>query len=292
MPEGDTIYKIASALRPHLEGREIVRARGAARGPRLDGLTGSTLTDIQPMGKHLIMRFSNGLALHTHLRMTGSWHRYAPGMPWRKPAHQAVVVLETRESVVVCFQAPVVELLDEGTVSRRRAIATLGPDILAPSFDRAEALHRLRAPVRAALTLGEALLDQRAVAGVGNEYKSEILFIERLDPWLTVGAVDDNVLKRVLATAERLLRFNVEPGRAGRVTTGRSAATHGSRVWVYGRAGRPCFRCGERVQRRIAGEQARVTFWCPRCQAGGRVGTGPPVTPRDSPYPRADSSDA
>lgn len=268
MPEGDTIYKIAAALRPHLQGRAIVRARGAPRGPRLDGLTGSTLTDIQPVGKHLIMRFSNGLALHTHLRMTGSWHRYAPGVPWRKPSHRAVVVLETGESVVVCFSAPVVELLEDRAIGHRRDLASLGPDILAASFDRAEALRRLRSSARVELTLGEALLDQQALAGIGNEYKSEILFIERLDPWLTMGAVDDAALERVLATAERLLRFNVEPGRVGRVTTGRNTAAGGSRVWVYGRAGRPCFRCGARIQRRIAGEQARVTFWCPRCQAG------------------------
>lgn len=269
MPEGDTIYKVAAALRPHLQGQPILAARGAPRGPRLERLAGSRVAAVEPMGKHLIIRFSSGWALHTHLRMTGSWHRYPPGARWRKPAHRAVVVLETRESVVVCFSAPIVELLDERSVERRRDIATLGPDILAPTFDRTEAIRRLRAPERADLTLGEALLDQRAFAGVGNEYKSEILFMERLDPWAKMGAVDDATLERVLVTAERLLRFNVEPGRTGRVTTAGSAVARGSNVWVYGRVGRPCFRCGGRILRQPQGEQARVTFWCPRCQ--GRV---------------------
>ncbi|MBI2756484.1 MAG: Fpg/Nei family DNA glycosylase [Chloroflexi bacterium] len=266
MPEGDTIYKTAAALRPYLQDQTLVAARSGPRFPRLDALVGARVIAIEPRGKHLIMHCDNGLALHTHLRMTGSWHRYAPGQPWQKPASRASVVLEVPHSVLVCFSAPIVDLLQEGAMDRHRGIGSLGPDLLAETFDRESALLRLRSPERAMMSIAEALLDQRAFAGVGNEYKSEILFIHRVDPWTFVADLADDTLRAILETCERLLRANVVPGRTGRWTTDASPLARGSRVWVYGRRGKPCFRCGTRIESRLQGEQARITFWCPRCQ--------------------------
>lgn len=267
MPEGDTIFRAAAALRGYLEGQRILAARSRVPGPRIERIVGAVVTRLEPRGKHLVIYFDNGLALHTHLRMTGSWHRYAPGERWRRAQSQARVVLEVADSVVVCFNAPVAELLDERAAARHPSLATLGPDLLAAEFDREAALGRLRAPERAGLSLADALLDQRAMAGVGNVFKSEILFVERLDPRLRVAEVTDDTLRRAIATAERLLRSNVLPERSFRVTTDVSA--RGSKTWVYGRAGRPCLRCGARVERQLQGDPPRSTYWCPRCQAHG-----------------------
>ena len=265
MPEGDTIFRTAAALRELLVGREVLAARARTPGPAIERVVGSRVTSVEALGKHLVIHFDHGLALHTHLRMGGAWHRYPPGERWRRPAWQARVVLEVPQHVVVCFNAPVAELLEERAVEHHPAIQTLGPDLLAPAFDVDEALRRLRA--RSAMAIGEALLDQRALAGIGNVFKNEILFLERMHPWRSVGELDDPSLRRVLVTAERLLRLNVQLGWLSRTTTlGDPAARAGSRLWVYGRAGRPCFRCGARIQRRRQGELPRITYWCPDCQ--------------------------
>jgi endonuclease-8 len=193
--------------------------------------------------------------------MQGVWHRYSPGERWRRPSTQARVVLEVPGHVVVLFNTPVAELVSERVLERHPALASLGPDLLATVFDVDEALRRLRARN---IPLGEALLDQQAVAGIGNVYKSEILFLERLHPWTTVGELDEPRLRSLLSTAERLLRANVQVG-TGRITTTTSSVT--SRVWVYARAGRPCFRCRSLIQARRQGALGRVTYWCPTCQS-------------------------
>ncbi len=266
MPEGDTLFRTAAALRPWLQDREVLaaQARVPGPGPAMSRVVGATVTAVEARGKHLIVSFSNGLALHTHLRMYGAWHRYAPGERWRKPAHRASAVLEVADSVAVCFNAPVVELLQARTMQQHPTFRTLGPDLLAPAFDAAEAMRRLRAPERAELMLSEALLDQRALAGVGNIFKSEILFVERLDPWLRLREIDDARLSHVLETAERLLRANA--GDGPRTTTNGAVRARGARLWVYGREGRPCFRCGARIALQMQGTPARVTFWCRSCQ--------------------------
>lgn len=266
MPEGDTLFQTAAALRPLLLGRPIVAARARVPGPMIDKVIGASVTEVETLGKHLVLHFDNGLALHTHLRMRGAWHRYAPGERWRKPPSQARVVLEVADHVVVLFNAPVAELVRERVLETHPGLTRLGPDLLAPEFDAAEALVRLRA--RAEVPLGEVLLDQQALAGIGNVFKSEILFVERLDPWTRVGDVDDAGLTRLLATAERLLRENAATG-AGRRTTSADVA---GRLWVYGRAGRPCLRCRRPIQARRQGRDNRLTYWCPTCQ--------PPAAPR------------
>lgn len=265
MPEGDTIFRTAVVLRRLLVGREVTAARaqprpGIVRVPRLDSLVGSRIESVEARGKHLLIGFSGGRSLRTHMRMRGSWHRYAPGEPWRLPATRASCVLETDAAVAVCFDAPEVELLTDAQVGRHRALTALGPDLMSSPFDTAEAARRLRE--RSAMPVGEALLDQRALAGIGNVYKSEICFIERVDPWAQVASLSDRALASLVATARRLLLANSGGGR--RVTTG--VARLGASLWVYGRAGRPCRRCGTKILSRRQGEQGRLTYWCPQCQ--------------------------
>jgi endonuclease-8 len=265
MPEGDTIHRTAEVLRAALAGRRVTAARaqprpGLRRVPDLSRLVGATVVRVEARGKHLLIGFDNGLTIRSHLRMSGSWHRYRPGEPWRRPGRQASAIIETPESVAVAFNTPVVELLTDADLRRSGPLLALGPDLLAETFDADEALGRLRE--RASEQIANALLDQRAVAGIGNVYKSEVAFLERLDPWAPVAAVTDDELRGALRTARRLLRANTRGG--ARVTTG--STVRGQGLWVYGRAGRPCRRCGTTIAVRRQGELARLTYWCPRCQ--------------------------
>jgi endonuclease-8 len=265
MPEGDTIFRTATVLRAALVGRRVTNARAQARPgmrhvPDLSKVIGATVETVEPRGKHLLIGFDNGLTLRSHLRMSGSWHRYRPGEAWRRPMHQASAIIETADAVAVAFNTPVVELLTDAALRRSTPLRTLGPDLLSRHFDPDEALHRLRE--RDGEELGSALLDLRAVAGIGNVVKSEVAFMEGLDPWASVSAFTDEELGAALRTARRVLEANTRGG--ARVTTGSGARGQG--LWVYGRSGRPCRRCGTLVQQRRQGELARLTYWCPRCQ--------------------------
>src|SRR4051795_5041114 len=182
MPEGDTLFRTAAGLRPYLVGRSVERARAQGPGPvpQVARLIGHRVDAVESQGKNLLIRFDGGLELRTHLRMNGSWHRYRPGERWRRPPGRARLVLEVPGAVAVCFDAPVVELLEERAEPLHAPLAGLGPDILAPDFDADEAIRRLRDPGRADRSIAEALLDQRALAGIGNIYKNESLFIERV----------------------------------------------------------------------------------------------------------------
>ncbi|HTS14369.1 MAG TPA: hypothetical protein VMH24_01785, partial [Candidatus Sulfotelmatobacter sp.] len=175
------------------------------------------------------------------------------------------------------FDAPVVEVFETRAEAIHPGLAPLGPDLAAASFDEATAVARLRDPSRSRTPIGEALLDQRVMAGVGNVFRSEILYLERTDPFAVTGSLDDAMLGRLVATARRLLQANIGP-RAGRtrVTTGRAREAAGAPLWVYGRAGRPCRRCGTPIRARRTGRDLpRSVFWCPRCQApAGRSGVG------------------
>lgn len=266
MPEGDTIFRIAAVLRRTLLGARIDRASaqprpGLRRVPDVERIVGSIVGSVEARGKHLLIGFDNGLTLRTHLRMTGAWHRYALREAWTKPASQASVVLETATAVVVCFDAPEVELMTDAQVARHPQLTTLGPDLLSRAFDADEAVRRLRANARR--PIGEALLDQRAMAGLGNVLKSEVCSVERVSPWRPVGELDDDALVRVVATARRLLNANLDGG--ARVTTGQRRA--GRQLWVYSRAGQPCRTCGTLIEGRRQGDHARMTYWCPHCQA-------------------------
>ena len=269
MPEGDTLYRIAVGLRPHLLGREVIAATARQPGPRAEKLVGATITEVESVGKHLLIRFDSGLELRTHLGMHGSWHRYAPAERWRRPPSRARLVIEVPGAVVVCFDAPTVELFETRVEPVHRVLTVLGPDLMAPGFDAtaaADALRRLRDPTRAGLTIAEALLDQGALAGIGNVYKSEVLFVAGVNPFGFATDLDDAVLAGLIGTARRLLLANRSGGT--RTTTGAEGADwrRGGSLWVYGRTGRPCRRCGRVILDRRHGRLNRRTFWCPGCQ--------------------------
>ena len=270
MPEGDTLFRMAAGLRPYLVGRAVTAARTHGPGPvpQIHRVVGQRIEAVEAQGKNLLIRFDGGLELRTHLRMHGSWHRYRPGERWRRPPARARLVLEVPGSVAVCFDAPVVELFEHRAAHLHPALAALGPDLLAADFAAREARERLRAPSRAGVEIAVALLDQRALAGIGNVYKNEILWIERVSPFVPVRDLDDATLDRLIATAERLLRANVEARRGPeRVTTAGDRGAPGP-LYVYGRGGRPCRRCGTRIAvTRQGTDLARTTYWCPACQA-------------------------
>jgi endonuclease VIII len=266
VPEGDTLARTAAGLRPHLVGKNVVAARVRIRGPQVERLVGARVDAVESLGKHLLIRFSNGLELRTHLGMHGSWHRYRPGERWRRAPARASLVLEVENAVAVCFDAAVVELYESRAAALHPVLSALGPDILAPDFDADLARRRLRDPTRAERPIAEALLDQRALAGIGNVYKNETLWLERVDPFATVGSLDDPTLDRLVATARRLMLANVGPGNGSERRTTGSGGPPGSRLWVYGRAGRPCRRCGTPIRAKRHGELPRTTYWCPTCQ--------------------------
>jgi endonuclease-8 len=271
VPEGDTLARTAAGLRPYLNGRIVnaARAQGPGPVPQVQRLIGQRIDGVDAQGKNLLIRFDGGLELRTHLRMHGSWHRYRPGERWRRPPARARLVLEVDGSVAVCFDAPVVELFEQRTEALHPSLSRLGPDLAKPDFDAVEALARLRHPERTATEIAVALLDQRVMAGIGNVYKSEILWIEQVSPFALVGDLDDATLERLIATARRLMLENVDARRGPeRVTTAGDRGAPGP-VYVYGRGGRPCRRCSTPIASRKQGRDLpRLTYWCPVCQEG------------------------
>lgn len=269
MPEGDTLLRTATGLRPFLVGRSVTgaRANGPGAVPQVHRLIGQRIESVEAQGKNLLIRFDGGLEVRTHLRMRGSWHRYRPGEPWRRPAARARLVLEVPGAVAVCFDAPVVELFETRAESLHPALSTLGPDLLDPEFDAGEAHRRLRDPSRAGTEVAVALVDQRALAGIGNVYKSEVLWIENVSPFRPVRDLDDETLDRLIATARRLLLANASPGHGPeRVTTAGDRGAPGP-LYVYRRTGRPCRRCGSPIRSTQQGRDLpRTTYWCPTCQ--------------------------
>ena len=273
MPEGDTLFRTAAGLRPYLVGRRVTAARTGGPGPmpQVQRIVGREISAVESVGKNLLIRLDNGLEIRTHLRMNGSWHRYRPGERWRRPPSRARLVIEVPGAVAVCFDAPVVELFETRAEALHPSLSRLGPDLLSPEFDAAEAIRRLRAPERAGLSIAEALLDQRALAGIGNVYKNEVLWLERVSPFAPVADLDDDTVSRLVATAHRLLRANVDARRGPeRVTTAGDRGAPGA-LYVYGRAGRPCRRCRARIAViRQGRELPRSTWWCPTCQGAAR----------------------
>ena len=273
MPEGDTIYRAARTLNSALAGQVVTRFEsGLAQLAQIDRdepITGRTVERVEAAGKHLLMTFSGGLVLRTHMRMNGSWHIYRPGERWQMTPRAMRIRIDTANWVTVAFNVYVAEFVRQERLHRHRPVATLGPDLLG-NFDSALALELVRA--HGNRPMHEVLLDQRVMAGIGNVYKSEILFLSRIHPDTIVHAVDDAQWLELMTLAQRLLRANVAessgPGietyRGLRRTTGRLNPE--DRLWVYSRGGQPCRKCGTPIASRKDGDDARVTYWCPTCQ--------------------------
>src|SRR4051794_34366285 len=254
LPEGDTIHYLANRIRPVLEGQvpdEIATPHprfGRDRWP--ERLGGQAVRSVDALGKHLFLRFEGGLVIHSHLRMTGSWRVRDAGAPVPPTAW---LVLRRGDQQVVQLKGPVLELMTESRTRFDQRLAGLGPDILAPDLDEKRFLRRLREddPTRG---IGDALLDQRTVAGIGNIWKAEGCWEARVDPWRRAGSVsDDEALAVVAGARPRMLRSATEGHRA-------------IEPRIYGRAGQPCPRCGTTIQARGQGDDNRLTYWCPGCQ--------------------------
>lgn len=267
MPEGDTIHRTAATLRRALVGGQLTRVHLPRTAPPLPGV-GAEVLAVEARGKHLLVHTGDGMVVHTHQRMTGSWHLYAPGQAWRKPQRAARVVLAVPGRVAVCFHSPVVEVLRARELGRHPTLRRLGPDLCDPAADLDEALARMERLARLVgadrgrpLTIGEALLDQRVACGVGNVYRSEVLFLHGLAVSTPLRAVDPELRRELLMTSGRLLRANL--GTTARTTV--PGAAPGS-LWVYGREGRPCRRCRSAIVRTELGDPPRVVDACPACQ--------------------------
>jgi endonuclease VIII len=257
MPEGDTIHRAANRIRVLLAGKipnEIVTPH-----PRhtyehwSEQLSGRAIASVDAHGKHLFVRFEGNLTLHSHLRMTGAWGVYRPGQRWGRSSRRAWLAMKVAEGEAVQFDGPVLALREESELRADPRLAALGPDILAEDFDVSAVLRRLHRsePSRA---LGEALLDQRVVAGIGNIWKAEACFAAGVDPWRPVGDVEEEEALTVIALARERMAESVHSGFHARPRA------------VYRRAGMPCPRCGKRIRSRGQGEENRVTYWCPHCQ--------------------------
>jgi len=262
MPEGDTIFRAAATLDRWLTGREVTAARTTVDRLPAAKLVGQTVDAVEARAKHLLVRFSGGSVLHTHMKMTGSWHVYSKGERWQKPPSQARFVLEAGERVAVCFNAPVVELLAAKGEQLHPSLVGLGPDVLKRPVDLVE-VRRRAARTPPAMPVGELLLDQRVVSGIGNIWRCESLFVRRLDPWRPRSEVTDDELDAVVSVAADLMMKSARPSDV----VGRDFGGGSDRPWVYGRSRRPCYRCRTPIRVGHMGAQARLVYWCPSCQA-------------------------
>ncbi len=260
MPEGDTIHKLAKYLHSALAGTLVqgVRLRpvfGDSSGPR-------RVSGVVSEGKHLYLSFDDGWQLRSHLGMYGSWHRYRPGQPWRKPARQASIVIVGADADYVCFNAKQVQWLKQLGFARADQANRLGPDLIREPFDADRILARAKALLSSSTLIVDLLLDQRLAAGIGNVYKSEILFVEGRSPMLRLQDLSNDALASLYWRAAELLRDNL----GGGPRTTRKAFDEKGPLWVYGRFARPCLRCATPIRRASLGVNPRSTYWCPACQ--------------------------
>jgi len=274
MPEGDTIFRSARALNKALAGKTVTRFDTAlaplARVNDDTPLTGRTIEKVESRGKWLIMQFSDDLMLVTHMLMSGSWHIYRTGERWRMPKSKMRAVITTNEFEAVAFNVPVAQFHTQRSLERSTMVPKLGPDLLNENFSADEARTRLLA--HAEHDIADALLNQRVMAGIGNVFKSEICFACQVHPFRKVATLTELEIECILDSSRKFLAANVKDGAGdGIVTyTGKRRTTHaanpGDRLWVYGRQGLECRRCGAKVMMRKQGTGARSTYWCPDCQ--------------------------
>ena len=275
MPEGDTIFRAARSLHRVLAGQAVTRFDTAyAHLDRVNvdtPIVGRVIEKVESAGKHVLMHFSSELILRTHMRMNGSWHLYRHGERWWRGEHAMRVRIDTADWVAVAFNVPVAEFVTPRQLETRDPVAKLGPDLLGEAFDREEAVRRIIASGHRAIA--NTLLDQRIVAGIGNVYKSEVLFLSGVHPEVPSSAVPRSTLEGMMDLARGLLRDNVKDGTSGQIQTYRNlrqwnkASDHDESVWVYGRRGKPCRKCGTPIEMKKMGLEARSTYWCPNCQS-------------------------
>lgn len=273
MPEGDTIFRAARTLHRALAGKPVVRFESVfphlTRVHEDAPLTGRIIENVRAAGKHLLIEFSGDLLLRTHMRMNGSWHIYRPGEKWQRPRRAMRIVVGTADFEAVGFDIPVAEMIRGRELTRHAELRKLGPDLLSETFDADEAARRIRA--RGSTEIADVLLNQRVVAGIGNVYKSEVLFACGVNPFVSVASLSDDQVACLVTIARRFLRANVTDNLAAMTTyTGFRRTTRRSdpkeRLWVYGRAKDPCRKCGTPISIRAQGRDARLTYWCPSCQ--------------------------
>jgi endonuclease-8 len=279
MPEGDTILRAAQTLHRVLAGHTVTRFDSVypalTRIAEDTPIVGRTIESVAARGKHLLMTFSGDLILRTHMRMNGSWHLYRTGARWLRPASDMRVLVATADAVAVGFNVPIAELLSTRELERHRQMRRLGPDLLAGAgaqyqypVDVQEIVRRMRA--RGREEIAEVLLNQRVLAGIGNVFKSEILFAAGVNPFTPVSDLTDLDLERIVGLARDQLaasvldRSKTLTRAIGRRTT-RSLDPAAS-LWVYSRRGKPCRRCGTIITSKKTGVDARLTYWCPQCQ--------------------------
>jgi endonuclease-8 len=279
MPEGDTILRAAQALHRVLAGHTVTRFDSVypalTRVAEDHPIVGRTIEAVTARGKHLLISFSGDLILRTHMRMNGSWHLYRTGAKWQRPSSEMRVLVATAGAVAVGFNVPVAEWLSSRQMARHPQMSALGPDLLAGAgaeyrytVDVAEIVRRMRGHSRD--PIAEVLLNQRVVAGIGNVFKSEILFAAGVSPFATVDSLSEPELERIVGIARDQLAASVlDRSRTltpaiGRRTTG--SLDPAARLWVYSRRGKKCRRCGAIIRSKKTGRDARLTYWCPHCQ--------------------------
>ena len=257
MPEGDSIHRAARRVGAALVGNEIrsieMPQPRHSRDRWAERLAGRDVRSVDAHGKHLFLRFDGDLTLHSHLRMGGSWGVYPRGGRWHRAARRAWLVIRTDEHEVVQFDGPVLELMTEGRTRFDQRLAALGPDVLAPEFDERAFLRRLLRDDDPTRGIGDALLDQRIVSGIGTVWKSEGCFLAGVSPWRRLAQVSDDEVMRVIGEIRPLMARSVD-------------GTGEHRRWVFERRGQPCRRCATPIEYRGQGDDNRNTFWCPECQ--------------------------
>ena len=264
MPEGDTVHRSARVLRDGLQGRTLQRLFVRDRGD-VEELAGRAVESVDAVGKHLLVRVAGGWTLRVHLGMHGRWVRRHVRQPM--PA-RATAVLVVDDTAYVCERAFTAELMRTTAVPGHARLSRLGPDLLADPADIREAVRRARLPAHAGREVGDVLLDQRVAAGIGNVYKSEVLFECRVHPRTRMHDLPEERVATLYETAARLMRLNLLTRRRTSVPLRRRPRPSSTRLWVYGRHGRPCLDCGTAGERFMQGDMNRSTWFCPRCQPG------------------------
>ena len=275
MPEGDTIFRTARALGRALAGKPVTNFRSTfpllTRFDDETPVAGQTVDTVESRGKWLLIHFSGGGTLATHMLMNGSWHIYRPGEHWQQSPRNMRIVVENRDYLAVGFSVPVAKIFGPEQLVRATRIPAPAIDVLSNDFDASEVMHRLL--IYRDEEIADVLLHQEVMAGVGNEFKSEICFVLGVNPFLKVKDLRAGEIEALIAASVRLVKANVleDSGDTRMTYNGMHRRTTGridprERVWVYGRGGEPCRKCDEPILRRLQGPDARVTFWCPGCQ--------------------------